>query len=389
MSGAAGGGRAVEVVCDLDAVVHNARAIRAVLAPDCRLYACLKGDAYGIGIGRVAPALAAVGIDAFAVGALDDALAIRRAGCSAQDILLYPNCLPDAAAVVERERLTITVSSIDEARAWNAAARRPMAAFIKVDVGALRAGVLPRRAGELACALQSLPKLHVAGAYAHLHLPDPAAMQEYAQWQFDNFGRALAAFADARLPMAVRMVSGTAALLTFPHMDLDAVDPGRALFGLGFDGVRRRLDLRPALVGWRARLLLVKDVEPQDVGTYGAPFALKARQRVGVIPVGWGDGLPRRLPDSAIALVHGRRVRLLPPSHFEHVRVDLTDVPEVHYGDEVVLLGEQRHERIALAELAQWTGRDPLHLMGALPRHLARVPRAAKRLSRRKGEPVQ
>lgn len=382
MSGSLIAGRAVEVVFDLDAIVRNTRAIQAALSPGCRLYACLKGDAYGIGIRLVAPALATAGVDAFAVGDIEDALEIRRAGCPSQDILLYPNCLPDAAPVVQRGRLTITISSIEEAQAWNVAADARIDAFIKIDVGALRGGVLPRQAARLAQSMRTLTRLRVAGAYAHLHLPDPATMRDYAHWQFANFGRAVTELTQNGLPIPVRMVSGTAALLEFPDMDLEAVDPGRALFGIGFEGVRRRMDLRPALVGWRARLLVVKDVEPDDVSPYDAPFPLRARQRVGVIPVGWGDGLPRRLPDSAVVLVRGKRVRLLPPSHFEHVRVDLTDVTDARYGDEVVLLGMQQDQRVAMSELAQWMGRDALHLLGAMPRHLSRVPRESSHPAR-------
>lgn len=369
-------GRAVELEIDVGAIVHNAKAVQKALSPGCRLYACLKGDAYGCGIRHVAPALASIGVDAFAVGAVEDALEIRRAECS-QDILLYPNCMPDCAPVVERERLTVTLSSIDEAVAWNSAASRTINAFIKIDVGALRAGVLPREAAALGDALRELRRLRIAGAYAHFHLPDPAGMRPYAEWQFGNFKRAVTALAGKGLEIPVQMVSGTAALLEFPHMDLDAVDPGRVLFGLGFPRVVRQLELRPALAGWRARLLLVKEVNANDTGQFAAPFALRAGQRVGVVPVGWGDGLPRRLPESAVALVRGRRVRLLAPSHFEHVRVDLSDVPEARYGDEVVLLGSQQDACIELKELAAWMDRDPLHLLGTMPRHLSRVRRGA------------
>ncbi len=365
-------GRAVELEIDVDAVVHNANTIRSALAPGTRLYACLKGDAYGCGISDVAPALATSGVDAFAVGSVEDALQIRKSSRKSE-ILLYPNCLPDAAPVVEAERLTITLSSIDEAVAWNAAAVGTIAAFIKIDVGALRAGVLPRDAASLADALRGLRRLRIAGAYAHLHLPDPSRMQDYGEWQFGNFKQAVAALQGRGVEPLVQMVSGTAAVLAFPHMDLDAVDPGRALFGLGFTGVKRPLPLRPALVGWRTRLLLAKDVHAADLAEYAAPFELRANQRVGVIPVGWGDALPRRLPESAVVLVNGRRVRLLAPSHFEHVRVDLTDVPHARYGDEVILLGSQQDEGIELPELSAWLGRDPLHLLGAMPRHLARV----------------
>lgn len=367
-------GRAVELEIDVAAVIHNANAVRDALAPGTRLYACLKGDAYGCGIRHVAPALAASGVDAFAVGSLEDALEIRKSA-RMSEILLYPNCLPDAAPAVERERLTVTLSSIDEAVAWNAAASGTISAFIKIDVGALRAGVLPREVAALGNALRDLRRLRIAGAYAHLHLPDPSQMRSYGEWQFGNFKQAVAALREGGVETLVQMVSGTAAVLAFPYMDLDAVDPGRALFGLGFTGVKRPLDLWPALVGLRTRLLLAKDVHGADVGEFAPPFALRPGQRVGVIPVGWGDGLPRRLPESAIVLVRGRRVRLLAPSHFEHVRVDLTDAPDARYGDEVVLLGSQHDERIELIELSGWMGRDPLHLLGAMPRHLARIVR--------------
>lgn len=365
--------------------MHNARAVRAVLSQRTRLYACLKGNAYGIGIGPVAPALAAAGVDAFAVGSIEDALEVRRAGCE-HEVLLYPNCMPDAAPVVERERLTITISGAEEAHAWNCAARRTIDAFVKIDAGALRAGVLPRQAPCLARTIRGLKRLRIAGAYTHLHLPDPAGMREYAEWQFSNFRHAVAAMSESGLEIPAQMVSGSAALLEFPHMDLDAVDPGRVLFGLGFEGVKRRLELRPTLIAWRARLLLSKEVDRADIGEFAAPFPMRRTHRVGLIAVGWGDSIPRPLPDAAIALVRGRRVRLLPPIHLEHMRVDLTDVPDAKYGDEVVLLGAQDEERIELEELARWMGRDPLHVLGAMPRHLARVDRSrASALSMDKG----
>lgn len=94
--------------------------------------------------------------------------------------------------------------------------------------------------------------------------------------------------------------------------------------------------------------------------------------------------MPRRLPESPVALVRGRRVRLLAPSHFEHVRVDLTDVPDARYGDEVVLLGSQQDARIELKELAGWMDRDPLHLLGTMPRHLPRIRRGASPSSHNK-----
>lgn len=365
-------GRALQLEIDTGAIRSNARAIMDAVGRGVQLYACLKGDAYGCGIAHAAPALLSEGVRHFAVGSLEDAAAIRDAAIEGE-ILLYPNCLPDAIAAIESLRLTITVNSLEEADAWNCAATRLLPTFIKIDVGALRGGVLPRSATEVARALLTFDRLAVVGAYAHLHLPDPVAMRPHALHQFAMFRSAVQAVREAGLPLKTLMVSGTAAVMGFPEMDLDAVDPGRALFGLGFPGTARSLALRPVMRRWTSRLLLVKEVAPDDVAPFPAPFELTKPMRIGVAPFGWGDGLPRRLHPDARVLVRGRRVRLLPPSHFEHMRVDLSEVPDARFGDEVVLLGGQGDASVGLEEVAGWAGKDPLQFLGTLPRHIERI----------------
>jgi alanine racemase len=364
--------RASRIEVDLPAIERNARAVLRAIGPRVALYACLKGDAYGCGIRLVAPLLASIGVSRFAVGSLDDAVAIRAAGVDGE-ILLYPNCLPDAIGTVEEHGLTVTIDSVEAALAWGAAARAPLPVFVKVDVGAVRAGVLPREARALGSTIASTDRLRVTGTYAHLHLPDPVAMRDQALAQLARFREGVVALESAGIGAGTRMVSGTAALMGYPEMDLDAVDPGRVLFGLGFPGTARPLPLEPAVRRWSCRLLLVKHVEPDDVAPFGAPFGMTGPMRIGLIPLGWGDGLPRRLDPATRVLVRGRRVPLLPPTHFEHVRVDLASVPEAAYGDEVVVVGTQGEERIAIEEAAGWSGRDALSFLGTLPRHVTRV----------------
>jgi alanine racemase len=366
-------GRAVHLEVDIVAIQENALSVRAALTPGTRLFACLKGDAYGCSIALVAPALAAIGVHSFAVGAIEDAVAIRAAGIDGE-ILLYPNCLPDSHALVARHRLTVTLSSEEEARAWDAVAAPGTLAFAKIDVGALRAGALPGAMTGLGRVLRSLTRIRIVGAYAHLNLAKPAEMNTSARWQFEGFRLAVANLREQGLDLDTLMVSGTAALLQFPEMDLDAVDPGRVLFGLGFPDTLRQLSLRSALYRWSCRLLLVKDVLPQDADPYNSPFPVREPVRIGLVPIGWSDGLPRHPPPALRVLVGGLRVPLIGPVHFEHVRIDLTGVPAARFGDEVVLLGPQGDEQITLPELAGWCGRDELHFLGTLPRHLARRP---------------
>ena len=365
-------GRALQLEIDVGAISANARAVMQAIGPSARLFACLKGDAYGCGISHVAPALSRLGIRHFAVGSLEDAISIRQTGVDAE-ILLYPNCLPDAVAAVDSYGLTITLNSVEEASAWNSATTRPLPAFIKIDVGALRSGVMPHAVGHLANAVRRLEKLFVVGAYAHLHLPDPVRMRPHALHQLEVFNSAVRQIEAAGMKLHTKMVAGTAAVMEFPEMDLDAVDPGRMLFGLGFTGTTRSLALRSAIRRWTTRLLLVKEVTPADVAPYPAPFGLTQPMRIGLVPFGWGDGMPRRLHPDARVLVRGKRVPLLPPSHFEHMRVDLTDVSDASYGDEVVIVGQQGAATVTLSEVAAWAGKDDLHFLGTLPRHIERV----------------
>jgi alanine racemase len=305
------------------------------------------------------------------VGNVDDAEVLRETGV-ALPLLLYPNCLPDAAEAVLRRGLAITLNGRDEAEAWSRALRRPVDCWIKLDMGAFRAGVLPQGALDLARFVAAQSCFALKGMYGHLHLPDPIAMADHARWQFANFERALREVEGAGIPVPLRMVAGTAAVLQYPEMDLNAVDPGRLLYGLGFAGARRDFGLRPAFKALKARLVMRKDLAQAEAGGYAPPFALRRDMAIGLLPLGWGDGYPRPVPKDAVALVRGKRAPLLGPTHFEHLRIDLSDVPEAAYGDEVVLVGRQGTDELTAEAVARSWGMSPLELYGGLRGHIER-----------------
>lgn len=95
--------------------------------------------------------------------------------------------------------------------------------------------------------------------------------------------------------------------------------------------------------------------------------------KLGVLGMGWGDGLPRQVPPGAEALVGGTRARLLPPAHLEHVRIDLSNAPDARFGDKVVLLGRQGDEVIAHEEIAALWGTDVVGIYAGLRDHIPRI----------------
>jgi alanine racemase len=357
---------------DLDAICQNYRTLRNWVGADVKVYSCLKRNAYGCGIQPVSRRLEKEGTDGLAVGNINDALAIRQAGVELP-ILLYPNCLPETADVVSENRLIPTISSEKEAQAWAQASQQPLAVFPKIDVGLLRGGVLPDKAISLIKAITENKLLHLAGIYTHFHGYDPTTGADYARLQFERFHSLLDEIYKMGIDVPVRIAAGSLVVLQFPEMDLNGVDPGSVLFGIrSASGAERTQPLYPALRSIKTRILLIKEIQPHHVDNHPSPFPVKQPVRMGLVPFGWGDGMPNDRPEGASALVRGHRVPILGPIHFEHMRLDLTTLSDAEVGDEVVLLGRQGQAQISIEDLAEQWGMDVLHFHGNLRDHVPR-----------------
>ncbi|WP_142781660.1 alanine racemase [Agrobacterium sp. T29] len=355
---------------DLGAIRHNYRQIRRHLSLETKIYACLKRNAYGCGAGPVAAALAEENVDGFAVASIIDAISIRNGGITSP-ILLYPGALPVAASAIETLGLIPTISSLDELRQWRSAIRT-LRIFLKVDLGFFRAGATPLQIIDILAEAAADPNVTVEGIYAHMsELPNSAESEAYNQ--FEIMKRTLTDALSIGVPLPIVMMSSTDSVLQYPEMDFDAVDPGALFIGLSDRGPpKRNVILRPALTEIAASLVSVKRLDA-SLGPLPAIPGLHAGMTLGVIGMGWGDGLPRNIPSGATALVRGKRARLLPPAHLEHIRIDLTDVPDAAFGDRVILLGKQGEEHIDHDEAAHFWGTDTMGLYAHLRDHIPRV----------------
>jgi len=181
------------------------------------------------------------------------------------------------------------------------------------------------------------------------------------------------AAAAAGLQLPVVMVSSTTPVLDHPDMDLSGVDPGRLLYGLQDGAISARgARLRPAFRALKTRLVMMKQLGAADTGCHQPPFPVAPGMLIGILPIGWGDGLPRRLPPGAVALIGGRRAPLLNPVHLEHLRIDLTGYPRAHPGEEVVLIGRQGDAEITLDEVIQSWRVDATTFHASLRDHIER-----------------
>ncbi len=353
---------------NLEAIEHNVRRVMDWAGAGVRLFAALKGDGYGLGAVEVGRVVLASGAHGLSLANLGECIQLRQAGITAP-ILLYAGTPPELGATIVRYGITPTVVDLEDAREFSRHAPDGYGVFVKVDVGLERAGVYAEDALEPIEAIGRLPRIRIEGVYTHLHSGSGSA--EYARWQFNRFNHLLQRLEKDRVQIPVKLAASSPFIVQHPDMCLNAIDPGHLIFGLPVGaGLEESVGLRPALTAVKTRIVQVKNVRKREAFAEEGPFDTAAATRFGVLPAGWGDGLHRGYGNGGPALVCGRRAAILGPVHYEHSRIDLSCIPEARVGDEVVLLGRQQDEIIAVREVAQRCGLLPAQVSGTLSKHM-------------------
>ena len=354
---------------DLDAAAANVRAVRRLVGPARKLFAVVKADGYGHGAAEMGAVFVAHGADALAVADLAEGIRLRRHGIVAP-VLVYPNSLPEAAPETIAHGLIPTLVDLDSARAYAEAATEPCDVFVKIDVGLERLGVPAELAVKTITAMLELPRLRLAGLCAHPHAPDGSGAA-YAEWQLGRFTAAVDELEARGVRVPIRLFAASPFVLRFPQTYLNAVDPGRMLYGITFPGEPTPVELRPTFRRLASRIIALKELAPRERFAELAPFPVTGPLRLGVIPMGSADGL--LWLHAGRVLVRGRAAPIVDAPSLEHTRIDLTGVPDARVGDEVVIIGRQGDAEITVAEVAARHGLGLHHVATAVGPRVARV----------------
>jgi alanine racemase len=315
---------------NLAALRRNLGVARAC-ATDAQVFAVVKANAYGHGLARVLPALAAA--DGLALLELDAALELRALRYTRRILLLegfFDQAeLPEIAA----RRLAVVVHHADQVRMLETAQlARPVEVFLKINSGMNRLGVRPADVGGI------VERLTCCDAVATIRLMTHLARAE----EPEGLPEQLAAFdaACAGLPY-LRSVANSAGVVRFRNVGGDIVRPGIMLYGatpFPHDSAEQ-IGVQPVMT-LRSEIIAVQDLAAGEGVGYGAAYRAAAPHRIGVVACGYADGYPRHARSGAPALVCGKRVRLAGRVSMDMLTVDLTEVPEARVGSPVVLWGE-------------------------------------------------
>lgn len=358
---------------DLDAIVHNLRAIKAHVGPPVQIIAVVKANAYGHGAAAVARAALFAGASRLAVARVVEGVQLRREGIAAPILVLGYSMPAEAIVGVDHDlTLTVTEAHVAEQVSARAVARgRSAAVHVKVDTGMGRFGLLPDEVVPFLRRIAALPGLRLEGIFTHFAAAD-AADRTYTRHQFAVFQEVLEAAQAAGIALSLRHAANSAAALSLPETHLDAVRIGIAMYGLRpSDEVEPPVVLRPALA-LRSHVARVR-VLPAGVSIgYGCTYTTPRAMPVALVPVGYGDGYHRVLSNRGSALINGRRCPILGRVSMDQIVVDVSEAGAVAVEDEVVLIGEQGAARIDAEEVARLAGTINYEVVTALT---ARVPR--------------
>ena len=340
---------------DLDAVRHNA-AVLVDRALPAGLMAVVKADGYGHG--AVAVALAALdgGAKWLGVALVEEGVELREAGIEAP-ILLLSEPPPATAGAVVAARLTAVVHT----RRWIEALAKATAdagcveatpVHLKVDTGMHRIGCAPAEALDMARAVRKHRELTLDGLLTHFAVADEPD-DPYTGEQLERFEAVRSQLAKAGIRPRVVHAANSAALLTQPRGRFALVRCGIALYGIApapaLDGI---VALQPAL-SLRTEVSFARRLPAGERLSYGRRYELAAPAMIATVPVGYADGIPRRLGDvGGEVLIGGRRRPIAGTVTMDQILVDLGD-DTCRPGDEVVLIGRQGDEEITAAEWAE------------------------------------
>lgn len=355
---------------------HNYENIRASLPSGCRFLGVVKADAYGHGALAVSRLLQDAGADYLAVSCLDEALELRQGGIRMPILILGHTPFAYTGTLIENE-ITQTLSALAKAEQYSEAAAalgKSLKIHIKLDTGMSRLGFLCAGSYfdtgvENLLRTLALPNLECEGIYTHFSVSDEAdeESEAYTCGQFRLFCDVISSVEEkSGFHFPIRHCANSGAVLSYPETALDMVRPGLLLYGYGDSS--GKLDLRPCM-----RLVTtvstIKIYEPGTSISYGRRYVTERRTRMGVLAIGYADGLPRLISNKCRFAVTGGYAPQRGTICMDMCMVDLTGLPQVDVGSEVEVFGE-RNSILQLSEAAQTI---PYELLCAVSKRVPRV----------------
>jgi alanine racemase len=338
---------------NLTLLQKNLAIIRSYLGGHTKLLGVVKHDAYGHGACVIAKFLAANGIDYLGVGRVAEGVELREAGITLPILVMGLSLAGEAERIV-RYQLTPAVGDREFADALQHACdvyQNDLQIHIRVDTSRSGIGVLPDHFESLLLQINAKKRLRVEGVFTH----PVSSYQEEREWmkaEIDAFNRCIVRAAVHGISIPLRHVASSPGILRFPEAHFTMVRSGTALWGLpSFPG--QKMDGLQPIMQLKARILNISRLSGLLAPGYTCLVKRDGDLLAAVLPLGYGDAPFLMNLKNGEVLVRGRRARILGHPCMGHLLLDVTRIPKVAAGDEVVVFGRQQGQSVGVAELAE------------------------------------
>jgi len=332
---------------DLAAIAANWRKLRDMAAP-AKCAAVVKADAYGLGVEKVAPALAAAGCELFYVAQLEEGISLRKTLASAQ-IAVFDGVVSGSEVVFDEHRLIPVLNDLGQIELWNSfasRAQRKLPAIMHIDTGLNRLGLPADESDRVAAERERLGALKLLGVISHLACSDEPRNPMNAL-QLERFSRMR-----LKLPSARAGIAASSAIFLGTPYHLDEVRPGASLYGVA--PLPGEPNPMAQVIELNAKILQVRDVDSAMTVGYGATYRPRRPSRIATVGVGYADGYFRTLGNSGEGYVEDHSASVVGRISMDLITLDVTDVPTrlLRPGARVELLGRN----ITIDRLASQAG---------------------------------
>ncbi len=344
------------------ALRHNLRQARKAIGKNVKLMAVVKSNAYGHGLVGAAKVAVKDNVDYLGVDSVDEGAELRKAGIKTPVLILGYTV---SSRLSECMRLNLvqgaynkgTIEGLEEAAKKERGQAR---IHFKIETGTSRQGILSDDLPDFIRLLKKHPHVKLEGVYTHFSDTENIRSTFYKK-QFATFQKAVRILEEAGYDNLVRHTASSAAIWLYPETHLDMVRLGISYYGLWPSGAverigrKRGITLQPALT-WKTRVAQIKYLKKGSFVGYDRTEKLKSNSRIVVLPVGYGDGYPRKLSRVGEILIQGKRCRVLGRVCMNMIMVDVSRVKRLREEDLAALLGRSGKEEVSAEDMAQKIG---------------------------------
>ncbi len=329
---------------NLDNLEHNVNQIKSIIPDKCKIMAIVKANAYGHGMIEIAKKLNEIGVQDFAVATLSEGINLRKNNIKGNILILGYTDLKDVEYIIKYDLIQTIVDYEYAKKIEKMKLEDKLKVHIKINTGMNRIGESYKNIDNLIKTYQ-IKNIEILGTYSHLCVADSLKSYDiqFTNKQISNFFECIQKIRSLGYDTGEIHIQASYGILNYPELNCDFVRPGIIMYGIyNEDEPKTRLNLKPVLT-LKARITSVKEIEKEESVSYGRTFVAKENKKIATVSIGYADGYPRNLSNKNVkVVVNGEYAEIVGRICMDQLIIDVSKIKEIHQGDIVTLMGEQK-----------------------------------------------